>query len=154
MPKRDPVNTTTDEARALARSLLEETRFGALSVIIEPGVPYVSRVAMVPDNGGLLTLISTLSTHTKALQERPDFAALIGEPKTKGDPLTHPRMTIIGTAEVVVKTANEEKWLNAIPKAKLYFDFSDFQMFRLHPKKIHFNGGFGKAYLLSPDDIR
>ncbi|MDX8350886.1 pyridoxamine 5-phosphate oxidase [Cognatiyoonia sp. IB215182] len=154
MPKRDPVNTTTDAARTLARSILDQTRFGALSVIIDPGIPYVARVAMVPDNGGLLTLISTLSTHTKAMQKKPDFAALIGEPKTKGDPLTHPRMTIMGTAEVADKAANKQRWLDAIPKAKLYYDFTDFRLFRLQPTKIHLNGGFGKAYRLSADDIR
>ncbi|MDX8347913.1 pyridoxamine 5'-phosphate oxidase family protein [Cognatiyoonia sp. IB215446] len=148
------MSAATDEARALARSLLEGTRFGALSVITQPGVPYVARVAMLPDNDGLLTLISTLSTHTKALQKKPNFAALIGEPEMRGDPLTHPRMTIVGTAEIADKAANKERWLEAIPKAKLYYDFSDFFLFRLRPTDVHLNGGFGKAYHLTPDDIR
>ncbi len=153
MAKRDPVNPTDGEARALARDLLTQTRFGALAVTLPSSAPYVARVAMLADQGSLLTLISTLSTHTTALQTNPACAALIGEPGAKGDPLTHPRMTLMCTATEAEKSAQKEKWLNAIPNAELYYDFTDFLMFRLTPTDIHLNGGFGKAFRLTADDL-
>ncbi len=146
------INPTTPEARKLATDLLTETRFGALAVTLE-GQPYVARVAMLWADNALLTLISTLSTHTQGLQANPTCSALIGEPQDKGDPLTHPRMTLQCVAREADKAAHKETWLRAIPKAKLYYDFTDFLMFSLEPTYIHVNGGFGKAFRLTPDDL-
>ena len=92
-------------------------------------------------------------THTTVLQANARCAALIGEPAGKGDPLTHPRMTLICEAARADKAALKEKWLQAIPKAKLYYDFGDFLMYRLTPYEIHLNGGFGKAFRLKPADL-
>jgi len=153
MSKRDPINPTDETARSLARDLLRQTRFGALAVTQEDGTPYVARVAMLWDEGALITLISTLSAHTGALQTNARCAALVGEPGDKGDPLTHPRMTLQCRAVQADKAQLKTSWLTAIPKAKLYYDFTDFLMFRLTPEIVHLNGGFGKAYHLTPSDI-
>ncbi len=153
MAAHDPINPTDDDARALARSILDQARFGALAVTMPDGRPYIARVALLADQGTVLTLISTLSTHTTALQANPICAVLLGEPGDKGDPLTHPRMTLICAAAAADKTAHREMWLTAIPKARLYYDFTDFLMFRLTPTEAHLNGGFGKAFRLSGDDL-
>lgn len=152
MAKRDPINPTDDGARRLAQDLLAQTRYGALAVTHQ-GAPYVARVALIWHEGALLSLISTLSLHTKAIHADPACAALIGEPEGNGDPLTHPRMTLICNAELADKVAFKTAWLAAIPKAKLYYDFTDFQMYRLNVTEAHLNGGFGKAYHLAPDDL-
>lgn len=155
MPKPDPINPTDDADRALAKGLLADTRYGALAVTHpETGTPYVARVAMIWADGAVLSLISTLSTHTKALQANPACAVLVGEPGDKGDPLTHPRMTLMCAASITDKAALKDTWLAAIPKAKLYYDFTDFLMYRLTPQAIDLNGGFGKAFKLGIDDLR
>jgi putative heme iron utilization protein len=70
----DPVRPTDDDARALARSLIEGARFGALGVT-DPDTahPMVTRIAVVPGpDGAPLTLISSLSSHTqRSMQTRP-----------------------------------------------------------------------------------
>ena len=152
MTARNPINPTDDDAIKTAKTLLQDLRFGALAVTHpDSKAPYVARVAMVWQQDALFTLISTLSTHTKALQNDANCAALIGEPGPKGDPLTHPRMTIMAQAELADKTTMKDRWLALIPKARLYFDFSDFLLYRLAPVSVHLNGGFGKAYDLSPE---
>jgi len=154
MSRRDPINPTDPEAIALAKTLLNETRFGALAVTHpDTGRPYVARVALLWDRDALITLVSTLSTHTQALIANDECAVLVGEAGEKGDPLTHPRMTITATAMQADKVACKDDWLGAIPKAKLYYDFTDFMMFRLLPDQIDLNGGFGKAYRLAPCDL-
>lgn len=154
MSKRDPINPTDDDARTQARAIIQATRFGALAVNHpETGHPYVARVALLWTNGAIHTLISTLSTHTQALLKDPACAILVGEPGEKGDPLTHPRMTISATAHETDKAALKEAWLAAIPKAQLYYGFTDFRMFRLETLSVDLNGGFGKAYRLTPDDL-
>ena len=155
MPKRDPINETDEEARRLARRLLSEVRHGAIAVTDpESGAPHVTRVAVLGIDGAPHILISDLSTHTKALAADPLCSVLIGEPGTKGDPLTHPRMTIVARAVAADKVALRDVWLAAIPKAQLYYDFTDFRMMRLAPLEVHLNGGFGKAFRLTPDDLR
>ncbi|SFS01479.1 pyridoxamine 5'-phosphate oxidase family protein [Yoonia litorea] len=154
MTRRDPINATNDEARALAQGILEQARFGALAVSHpETANPYVARVALIWTDRAIHTLISTLSTHTQGLLENPACAVLVGEPGDKGDPLTHPRMTVNAVAQEVDKTAMKNAWLTAIPKAQLYYDFTDFRLFRLKTVSVDLNGGFGKAYRLTPDDL-
>lgn len=154
MTKRDPINPTDDDARALAQGLLRDARFGALAVTHpDTKTPYVARIGTIADQGAPLILISTLSLHTKALLADPACSLLLGEAGDKGDPLTHPRMTLMCQALQTDKAKMKDAWLRAIPKAKLYYDFTDFIMFRLTPDVIHLNGGFGKAFTLKPADL-
>jgi putative heme iron utilization protein len=152
---KDPVRPTDDEARALARSLVETARFGALGVTDpETGTPMVTRIAVVPGpDGAPLTLISSLSSHTAALDANPACSLLLGEPGAKGDPLTHPRITIQARAEVQDKAALKAHYLGLYPKAQLYYDFGDFRLVRLSPVAAFLNGGFGKAYRLTAKDL-
>ncbi|SRR6056297_16180 len=153
---KDPIRPTDDEARALARSLIADARFGALGVTDpETGSPMVTRIAVVPGPEGVpLTLISSLSSHTAALDANPDCSLLLGEPGSRGDPLTHPRLTLQAVAETQDKAALKAHYLALYPKAQLYYDFGDFRLVRLSPVAAFLNGGFGKAYRLTPDDLR
>ena len=67
----DPVAAATDEARALARSLLTAATHAAIAVT-DPadGLPGISRIAfgLGPD-GGAVTLISALAPHFAALRQ-------------------------------------------------------------------------------------
>jgi putative heme iron utilization protein len=45
-------------------------------------------------------------------------------------------------------------WLKGHPKAALYIDFADFAFVRLTPESALLNGGFGRAFRLSPEDLR
>jgi len=151
----DPIRPTDDEARALARSLIDAARFAALGVI-DPatGAPMVTRIALVAGPDGVpLSLISTLSSHTAALSEDPACSLLIGEPGAHGDPLTHPRLTLQARAEAADKTALRAHYLQHYPKAQLYYDFADFGLTRFVPTAGHLNGGFGKAYVLTQADL-
>lgn len=151
----DPIRPTDDEARALAQSLITEARHAALAVTDpETETPVVTRIALVPGpDGAPLTLVSTLSSHTAALAVHPACSLLLGEPGPKGDPLTHPRLTLMAMAEAADKAALRTHYLHLYPKAQLYYDFGDFQLLRLRPTAALLNGGFGKAYRLSPDDL-
>jgi heme iron utilization protein len=151
---KDPIRPTDDEARALAVHLLRTARFGALATHDpETGLPHVARVAVGHEGADALLLISDLSLHTRHLAANPGAALLLGEPGDKGDPLTHPRMTLQGHCEPADKAALREGWLASHPKSTLYYDFADFRMVRLVAGAIHLNGGFGKAYRLNRQDL-
>ncbi len=157
--KIDPIRPTDDDAREMARLLIREAHFGALGVVEpETGMPLVSRVAIgTDDEGRVISLASDLSFHSKALAVDARASVMVGEPG-KGDPLAHPRVTLIGRMEKIDNAAPErvslrETWLKQHPKAQLYIDFADFHFYRLAMERAHLNGGFGKAYVLTPDDL-
>lgn len=159
MKKPNPIRKTTDKARRQAKNLIRSARYGALAVL-EPqsGAPFASRVATATDtNGAPIILISTLSTHTGALAADPRCALLLGEPGS-GDPLAHPRITLSCHARTLQRGEPDReraasRYLNRHGGAALYADFSDFSFVRLDPIAASLNGGFGKAYELSANDV-
>ncbi len=156
-----PFRETDQEAIALAQKLMDEADTAALGVI-EPGtgMPLVSRVAvMLDEDGSPLMLASQLSMHTKAILEDNRASLLLGEPGEKGAPLTHPRITVIGCMKQLNRNepghaTRRENWLKRHPKAKLYVDFADFQFYRMDVERANLNGGFGKAYQLTVEDLK
>lgn len=149
-----PIRPTDDDARSLAKSLLMDARHASIGVI-DPDTagPMVTRVAVAWLDNAPHILISDLSLHTKALERNPICSLLIGEPDGKGDPLTHPRITLQCQAGPASKSSLRAAWLSHHPKAKLYIDFADFKLMRLALSQAHLNGGFGKAFHLSPQDL-
>jgi putative heme iron utilization protein len=137
-PPNDPHRPPTPEAVALSRALLSGAAHAALATV-EHGRPLVTRIGCLWLPGaGMGMLLSDLSDHSRALAADPSCALLVGDPGGKGDPLTHPRLTLRGTAR---------------PKATLYYDFTDFRLLALVPDEALLNGGFGKAHRLAPADL-
>lgn len=156
-PKQSPIRPTDQEARALAAKLLDEAVFVALAHLEpETGHPLVTRVGVAMHDQVPIILISQLSAHTTALEADQRCSLLLGEPG-KGDPLAHPRMTLIGQAQKVSdetdRMALRATYLRKHPKAELYIDFADFAFWRIVPQRAALNGGFGKAYALTNGDL-
>ncbi len=150
----DPIRPTDTEARTLARTIIDGAYFGALGVL-DDGNPLVTRVAIATDDDGCpFTLVSDLSLHTRCLRKHDSASLLLGEPGPRGDPLTHPRLTLSVRATFVDKTQDRvERYLAHQPKAKLYIDFTDFHFISLAPLQGYLNGGFGKAFRLTAGDL-
>ncbi|AYD01797.1 pyridoxamine 5'-phosphate oxidase family protein [Neorhizobium sp. NCHU2750] len=150
---------TDDEARELACMLVRGARYMSLAVL-DPvtGFPSVSRALTAIDlDGTPVILVSALSGHTKGLLSDPRCSLLAGEPG-KGDPLAHARITVLCNAEPVDRDAVAHqrirtRFLRRHAKAQLYVDFPDFRFFRLAPVQASLNGGFGRAYALSANDL-
>lgn len=152
---------TPDKAvRLQAQGLLFQAPFAALAFLRpDTGLPSLSRIALATDEAGCpVSLISTLADHTRALSACPNCALLIGEPADKGDPLTHPRLTLHVIAQPVHRgmagySALRDRYLAQRPKAKLYIDFADFGLVRFTIQDGLLNAGFGKAYRLAAQDF-
>ncbi|WP_176036771.1 HugZ family protein [Brucella tritici] len=159
MPETNPIRPTTPEAIQLAKTLLRTSRYGAIAVFdASTGRPLASRVAVATDTDGTpLILVSGLAAHTPGLLANPACSLLLGE-VGKGDPLAHPRVTLHCRAQKVEKVAPDyprirQRYLNHNPKGSLYVDLGDFAFFRLDLESASLNGGFGKAFNLTRDDL-
>lgn len=159
MTTTDPIRPTDEEARSLARALMEQARSAALAVVLADGSPMVTRVAfgLAPDRTPL-TLVSDLAAHTGALRANPACSLLVGDPGERGDPLTHPRLTLQARARFLGKgdaghDALAAHYLRDHPKAKLYIGFADFSFALFTVSAGLLNGGFGKAFRLTRADM-
>ncbi len=157
--KINPIRETSNKARELARRLIDEAVFASIAVLEpETGIPIVSRIGVAVDfAGNLVFLASQISNHTKALFRDTRASIMVGEPG-KGDPLAHPRITLIGNIEKIDRTSNErdllrDPYLVSHPKARLYIDFLDFHFFRLNLQRANLNAGFGQAFILEAEDL-
>jgi len=152
MTKKTILRPVDDEARGIARDLLATAQFAALGAMLD-GAPFVTRIALLA-NRDIVSLVSNLSQHTQALKAAPRCSLLVGEPGKKGDPLTHPRLTLQANAIWVGREeALRSRWLERHPKSKLYIDFGDFGFIRFVAQTAFLNGGFGYACKLSAEDL-
>ncbi len=154
----DPIRPTDATARGLAKTLLRSARSAALATLTPDGHPFASLTSLATDvDGTPLILISALSGHTGNLEADPRASLLIA-PGGKGDPLAHPRITLLARAEKIERDSEDgrrirRRFLARQPKASLYADFPDFSFFALKLERASLNGGFGKAYELEASDI-
>lgn len=157
-----PIRPTDDAARTLALEILQNVKIAALGVIEpESQMPMVTRISLSFDAEAAqpLTLISSLSAHTTALRDAPVASLLVGDPGPKGDPLNSPRLTLQCKAAFIDRQSDahakmRQQYLLTHPKSKLYIDFADFAFVRFDIIHAYLNGGFGKAFHLTPEDFR
>ena len=147
------------DPRALAKSLLRATRAGTLGTLDHnTGHPFASLVNVATDmDGSPVILTSRLSTHTANLEHDARASILLAE-TGKGDPLAHPRLTILGAFAPIEKESADEarvrrRFLARHPKSELYVGFGDFSFWRMTVASAHLNGGFARAADLKAADV-
>jgi heme iron utilization protein len=145
--------------KAVAKALLRTTRAGTLATIDRnTGHPFGSLVNVATDtDGSPLILISRLSTHTANL-EKDGRASLLLATVGRGDPLAHPRLTVLGAfvpgaRDDVGAERVRRRFLSRHPKSELYAGFADFSFWRLAVVSAHLNGGFARAADLKAADL-
>src|SRR6478735_12195164 len=88
----------------LAKSLMRATRAGTLGTLDRnTGHPFASLVNVATDvDGAPVILTSRLSTHTANLEDDGRASILLAE-TGKGDPLAHPRLSVLGAFAPIEK---------------------------------------------------
>lgn len=162
MPGRIPENATMPAdftPLILAKSLLRTIRAGTLATIDRnTGHPFASLVNLATDIDGSPTiLISRLSTHTANLEVDGRASILLAE-TGKGDPLAHPRLTVLGEMVQLQREHADEarvrrRFLARHAKSALYAGFLDFSFWRLAIASAHLNGGFARAADLTASNV-
>ena len=148
--------TPEPELTALAKRLLRAVRVTTLATLSPEGAPFASltAVATMPDGSPIL-LLSQLAHHTRHLDADPRCSLLLAD-VGRGDPLAHPRLTLVGLSEGLADedaALARRRFLARNPKAELYADFPDFSFRRLRVHAAHLNGGFARAASFNADEI-
>jgi putative heme iron utilization protein len=138
---------------AESRHILRTTRVATLATLTQDGAPFASltTIATAPDGSPIL-LLSRLAHHTRFM-ERDARCSLLLATGGRGDPLAHPRLTLVGTAARDIDAGARMRFLRRNPKAELYADFPDFSFWRMSVQHVHLNGGFARAADFAPQKL-
>lgn len=143
----------------LAKTLLRATRAGTLGTLDRnTGHPFASLVNVATDvDGSPVILTSRLSTHTANLEADGRASILLAQ-SGKGDPLAHPRLTVLGVFARVERDSADaarvrRRFLARHPKSELYVGFGDFAFWRMTVAAAHLNGGFARAADLNAAEL-
>lgn len=158
MQNKEPVAASFD-ASTMARDLIRAAAHATLGTLDGKGAPFTSLVALARDDDlSPVIITSHLSHHTGHL-ERDGRVSLLISDLGKGDPLAHPRLTLTGKA-ITGRPGDADYdrlrhiYLAQNPKAQLYVDLPGFWFWRISPERLFLNGGFGKAWNGTWDEVR
>lgn len=159
------MNPSTDlepaaQARTLMRSLDRATLASALpgALAIPEGNfaawPYASLVLAAVDHDlAPILLLSTLAEHSKAIAADPRVSLLFDGTGDLAQPLTGPRLTVLGHAQRTTDLRLRQRFLARHPDAALYADFGDFHFYRVDIARAHLVAGFGRIRWIERDDL-
>ena len=134
----------TDSATPDPLYLMQDQGVASLGTLID-GAPYVSLVLVaLDDDGSPLLLLSRLAQHTKNLLADPRVSLLFDGTAGLDDPLTGPRLTVLGSAAPSTDAAALERYLTRHPSARAYAGFTDFGLYKVTLARGHWIAGFGQ----------
>jgi len=156
MPPADhpPAETPAFRARAVIRAADR-----AALATLQGGWPFASLVLVALDHDASpLLLISDLSEHAKNIKADPRVSLLFDGTQGLDDPLTGPRVTVLGEATPVVDARLKARFLARHPSAEFYAGFADFHLHQVRVTRAHLVAGFGRIHwvevrelLVTPD---
>jgi putative heme iron utilization protein len=145
--------TASGDPAALARRLLRQQQRAALGTSLR-GAPYVSLVLLVADlDASPLLLLSDLAQHSRNIAFDPRVSLLLDATAEYPDPLTGPRLTVLGRAEAVADPWRLARFTAHHPTSALYSGFGDFRLYRVAINRGHLVAGFGRIHWIDGGDL-
>lgn len=145
-----------------ARTVAAAANAATLATLTADGDPWASFVAYGLLDGAPVLCVSNLAEHGRNLVADPRASLSIVAADTNPDPLAASRITLAG--KVARPPADERDaaraaYLNAVPGAGVYVDFSDFSFWVLRVHRVRWVGGYarmdsatGEQYLAAAPD--
>jgi heme iron utilization protein len=118
------------------------------------GAPYASLVLFVADHDASpLLLLSDLAQHSRNIAFDPRVSLLLDATTGHPDPLTGPRLTVIGRAEAVDDPRRLARFTAHHPASSFYSGFRDFRLYRVVIECGHLVAGFGRIDWIDGGDL-
>jgi putative heme iron utilization protein len=149
MQSEDMSRGVRDLVRGLDRAAL------ATALPAEGGAwPYASLVLAAVDHDlSPILLLSDLAEHTKAIAADDRVSLLFDGTHGLDQPLTGPRVTLVGRAARTDDARLARRFLARHPDAEMYAGFKDFRFYRVAIERAHLVAGFGKIRWLSAAEL-
>jgi heme iron utilization protein len=147
----------TDDMPRAVRDLVRGLDRAALATALptESGAwPYASLVLVAVDHDlSPILLLSDLAEHTKAIAADGRVSLLFDGTQGLEQPLTGPRVTLVGRAARTDDERLGRRFLARHPDAGMYAGFRDFNFYRVAVERTHLVAGFGKIHWLSAAEL-
>lgn len=152
----------TNDMSHAARSLVRGLDRAALATLLPAdgtgeamAWPYASLalVAVGHDLSPIL-LLSDLAEHSKAIAADNRVSLLYDGTHGLDQPLTGPRVTLVGRASRTADEGLHRRFLARHPDAGMYAGFKDFAFYRVAVERAHLVAGFGKIRWLAAAELR
>ena len=166
----------------ITRQLIRSSSKGYLSTLFDPknfakknsqmknSFPYSTYTLTAFDYDlSPILLLSNLSEHTKNILKNKRVSLMVCEenklyeyfPQFKNkfpginyeDPMSRPRVTIIGEINKSNDKNLKQRFLMRHPASQLYANFSDMNIFKISIKSAHLIGGFAQVKWFSKNDL-
>jgi heme iron utilization protein len=149
------VNGAADNPAAVAKALLRAACTASLATIDrDGGGPFASLVLVATDDHGApILLLSDLAEHSRNIAADDRVSLLIDGTAGHDDPLTGPRLTLLGRAERRDHGHLREVYLARHASAAQYADFGDFAFYGIIVERAHLVAGFGRIDWISGADM-
>jgi len=116
--------------------------------------PYASLVLVAVDHDlSPILLLSDLAEHSKAIATDPRVSLLFDGTAGLAQPLTGPRVTVLGRAAKTDDERLKRRFLRHHPNAGMYAGFGDFNLYKVTLERTHLVGGFGKIRWIEPAEL-
>ncbi|WP_374385022.1 pyridoxamine 5'-phosphate oxidase family protein [Dongia sp.] len=126
---------------------LPKAAFGTLARRDDATYPSVSLTVPALDASGMpLLLLSDLSDHVRNLANSPKASLLFDGTGGVNEPLTGPRVTLLGEVAETHDPAHRAAYLATRPEAAFYADFKDFHFYRFAVAEALLVAGFGRIH--------
>jgi putative heme iron utilization protein len=114
----------------------------------------VSLVLFATDlDGSPLLLLSDLAQHSRNIRFDPRISLLVDATEGYPDPLTGPRLTLIGRAEAIDDPRRLGRFTARHPTSEIYSGFGDFRLYRAAVERGQLIGGFGQIQWIEGSDL-
>ena len=146
-PLQPPAHTARPSAAEHARTIAAATNAATLATLTVDGDPWASLVAYGLLGGSPVLCVSNLAEHGRNLAGDPRASLSIVAASSDADPLAGSRITLAGAVTRPVATEGDAArvaYLNAVPAARFYLDFSDFTLWVLQVQRVRWVGGYGR----------
>ena len=147
-----PADSEVDRG-VLARRLIRSCNRAALGTSLD-GRPYVSLIIAACDmDASPLLLLSDLAQHTRNLVADPSVSLLFDGTGDYPDPLTGPRLTVLGRVERCEHPRAAARFAARHPSSAGYAGFADFHLYRVAIERSHLVAGFGRISWIEAADL-
>lgn len=118
------------------------------------GTPYASLVLPAAlDDGTPFLLLSDLSDHAQNLHADPRGSLLYDGTSGHTDPLTGPRVSLVGRFETRADETLRAAFVARYPGAEIYAGFADFHPWVMTVEHAHLVAGFGRIHWIAGNDL-
>jgi heme iron utilization protein len=137
----------------LARSLARSRTRAAFATSLG-GAPYASLVLLAVDlDASPLLLLSDLAQHSRNIAFDPRVSLLLDATEGHPDPLTGPRLTLLGRAQPTDDRRCLARFIAHHPASAGYAGFGDFHLYRVEVERGHLVAGFGRIDWIDGGDF-